>query len=134
MWLLFRKLGGKIGLLIILTSDHTNNIFKKTLKQYRYCENMSIQHLVLGFEPMTSWIWVSSHNHYTRAPAWSMIKFWVSYLHEMSLSRLRLFAIQVFFILSLWGRYTKECHIHNFLTNGCIREKFQGYGLLWNRK
>ena len=30
---------------------------------------MTIQYLVPGFEPTTSWTWVSSQNHYTRARA-----------------------------------------------------------------
>ena len=29
---------------------------------------MSIQYSVLGFKPTTFRMWVSSHNHYTRAP------------------------------------------------------------------
>ena len=32
---------------------------------------MSIQYMVLGLEPMTFRTWVSSHNHYTRAPAYT---------------------------------------------------------------
>ena len=34
---------------------------------------MSIQYMALGFEPKTFGTWVSSHNHYTRAPALSQI-------------------------------------------------------------
>ena len=33
------------------------------------CEKMSIQYTVPGFEPTAFGTWVSSHNHYTRAPA-----------------------------------------------------------------
>ena len=41
-------------------------LFKQTLQ---FMWKMSIQYLVPGFEPMTFLTWVSSHNHYTRAPA-----------------------------------------------------------------
>ena len=37
------------------------------LKQ-RKMSNWSFYYLARGFEPMTSWTWVSSHNHWTRAP------------------------------------------------------------------
>ena len=36
---------------------------------------MSIQYMVLGFKPSTSWTWVSCDNHLTRAPA----LVWLSY-------------------------------------------------------
>ena len=47
-------------------------LFKQTLQflqQIGTCEKMSIQYLVLEFEPTTFRIWVSSHNQLTRAPA-----------------------------------------------------------------
>ena len=34
---------------------------------------LSIQYMVLGFEPKT-WMWVSSHNHSTRTHAYSFAK------------------------------------------------------------
>ena len=34
---------------------------------------MSIQYTVPGFEPMTYGMWVSSHNHKTRAPAHDLV-------------------------------------------------------------
>ena len=33
------------------------------------CEKMAIQYTVPGFEPTTFGTWVSSHNHWTRAPS-----------------------------------------------------------------
>ena len=48
-------------------------LFKQTailfLQQINVKNVISIPYTALGFEPMTSRIWVGSHNHKTRAPA-----------------------------------------------------------------
>ena len=47
-------------------------LFKQTiqfLQQINVKNVMFIQYSGPGFEPTTSWTWVVSHNHYTRAPA-----------------------------------------------------------------
>ena len=52
---------------------------------------MSIQYTVPGFEPMTFWTWVSSHNQYTRAQPsnsryiFEYVIFWEDIYQEMEL-------------------------------------------------
>ena len=41
----------------------------------KYMWKMSIQYMVPRFEPMTFGMWVSSHNHKTRAPAPTLVNF-----------------------------------------------------------
>ena len=49
---------------------------------------MSIRYMVLGFEPTTFRMWVSSHNYLTRAPArmfWCLLCFlWLSFFAAVS--------------------------------------------------
>ena len=51
-----------------LLSSFRTQITKFTANK---CEKMSIQYTVPGFELTTFGIWVSSHNHYTRATTFS---------------------------------------------------------------
>ena len=45
-------------------------LFKQTLQfLHQYLWKMPIQYPWPGFTPKTSWTWVSSHNHWTMAPA-----------------------------------------------------------------
>ena len=55
---------GPIPASFSFTFIFSNKQFISTTNMWK----MSIQCLVLGFEPMTFWLWVSSHNHLTRAP------------------------------------------------------------------
>ena len=49
---------------------HLFRLFKQTLQFYNLkMWKVSIQYMVLGFEPMAFRTWLTSHNHKTRAPA-----------------------------------------------------------------
>ena len=62
----FLKKWANPGLFFVYFQSFQTNI---TIFTTNICEKMSIQYTVPGFEPMTFGLWVSSHNHYTRAPA-----------------------------------------------------------------
>ena len=64
-WALFLKMGQPRPLFHLFLSFQTHITIFTTIK----CENFSIKCTVPGFELMTFRTWVSSPNHYTRAPA-----------------------------------------------------------------
>ena len=61
----FKKMGQPWPFFVYFQSFQSNIKFFYN----KYMWKMSIQYMVPGFEPTTFRMWVSSHNHETRAPA-----------------------------------------------------------------
>ena len=65
-------------LFLVFSNKHHYNFYNN------YMWKMSIQYIVPGFKPTTFGTWVSSHNHFTRAPRFLLRLYFICHpIHEL---------------------------------------------------